>query len=130
MSQPSMLTPKDAGTGWSNDGGNWGFQITRRVSDGVRLVCKTFGSNNPDAFSLISHKKGNGLDDHLKWSNSSEVWTIKHATTVSREGITYQRFAIFSERERRYLMLCDRENDRARNNEELCLYDAVVYPSR
>lgn len=131
LERPSMLTPTDKGTGWSKDGGNWGFDLVRKVDGGSRIMCGNLNPGIKDKLGLFSTKKQAWLDAHLKWTTSiPQVWTVKHITSVKREGITYQRFAIFNEVELRYLMLCHDEGDKKKNSEALCLYDAVVYPAR
>jgi len=127
--QPSMLTPKDAGMTWSGDGGNWGFDIIRVVDGTNKIICGKLTPNVKDKMGLWSTKKHSWLDSGLKWTGSiAQVWTVKGITTVAREGVTYQRFAIFNEVDLRYLMLCHDETDKAKNDQALCLYDAVIPP--
>lgn len=113
--QSNMLAADGTKTGWAKDGGNWGFGL-----EGYVCLATTIKTN----LQIWSARANRFLRNDLSLGQKQgAVWRVVRIKTVKREGVTYQRFAIFHVYERRFLMVCHDEADRKKNGTDLCLYD-------
>ena len=123
LSRPSMLSPSIPQIKWSDDGGDWHVVYDRFYPfQPCRMGSSRYKFDEPTA--LFNSRNKRYLNTRLTWDILPQfVWNVRQRKGRERNGVKYERFALLSIVDRRYLMLCHDDVDARKNNETLCYYN-------